>query len=46
MIGSYLWLVWTNKMKEVHEEGFSPPSDLGATLLDLIDTPHELRHLC
>ena len=24
-IGSYLWLLWTNSMKEVHGEGFAPP---------------------
>ena len=24
-IGSYLWLLWTNRMKEVHGEGYAPP---------------------
>ena len=24
-IGSYLWLLWANQMKEIHSEGFAPP---------------------
>jgi len=45
-IGSYLWLIWTNCMKEVHSEGFAPPWRLRAALEAAIDTPPNLCRVC
>jgi len=45
-IGSYLWLLWTNHMKEVHGEGYAPPWRLCATLEVALDTPPDLRRVC
>ena len=45
-IGSYLWLLWTNKMNEVHGGFPIQPSDLRNTLSDIMTTPPDLRSLC
>jgi len=44
-IGSYLWLIWTNCMREVHGEGFAPPWRLCAALEAAIDTPPDLHRV-
>jgi len=43
VIGSYLWLVWTNKMREVHSEGYAPPRKLRKALQAMLATPPNLR---
>jgi len=45
-IGSYLWLLWTNRMKEVHGEGYAPPWRLSAALETALDTLPDLRRVC
>jgi len=45
-IGSYLWLLWTNRMKEIHGEGFAPPWRLCAALETALDTPPDLHRVC
>lgn len=45
-ISSYLWLVWTNKMKEVHGDGYAPPHKLTQSLTDAMLLPADLRPLC
>ena len=45
-IGSYLWLLWTNRMKEVHGEGYAPPWRLCAALEAALDTLPDLRRVC
>jgi len=45
-IGSYLWLLWTNRMKEVHSEGYALPWRLCAALEAALDTPPDLRQVC
>jgi len=45
-IGSYLWLLWTNRMKEVHGKGYAPPWGLCAALEAALDTPPDLRRVC
>jgi len=36
----------TNRMKEVHGEGFAPPWRLCAALEAALDTPPDLRRVC
>jgi len=45
-IGSYLWLLWTNRMKEVHGKGFALPWRLRATLEAALDTLPDLCWVC
>jgi len=45
-IGLYLWLLWTNRMKEVHGEGYAPPWRLRAALEAVLDTLPDLCRVC
>jgi len=45
-IGSYLWLVWTNKMREVHGEGYAPPRKLRKALRAALTTAPDLQPVC
>jgi len=45
-IGSYLWLLWTNKMNEVHSSHLIAPAHLAPALKSSLDTPPDQRWLC
>jgi len=45
-IGLYLWLLWTNKMREVHGEGHALPRKLRTTLRKALTTTPDLRPIC
>jgi len=45
-IGSYLWIIWTNKMKEVHGEGHTMPHNLRQPLSQAMATPLDLCPIC
>jgi len=45
-IGSYLWLLWTNKMQEVHGEGYTLPRRLHNALRAALATAPDLQPIC
>ena len=40
------WLLWTNRMREVHGEGYAPPRKLRNALRAALTTAPDLRPIC
>jgi len=41
-VGTYLWLTWTNKMREVHGDSHATPESMHRPLRDVMLTPPNL----